>query len=265
MIKGGADHYYWRVFATALGFLAFGLGALFLTLVAFPMLFLLPQGVRAEKARWCIHKCFAAFMWTVERLGLMNFEVSGREHLRNCGSHIILANHPTLIDVVALIALIPNASCVVKQALWRNPFMGAVVRCASYISNAEPERVIDECVAEVQLPRPLIIFPEGTRSILGRKLQFQRGAAYITLRSGKPFLPVLIHCEPRTLTKGAAWYRIPKRKFTLHVNVLPAMGASALIGETISSPLQARRLTAAFESFFTGQLTHHGYTNLAET
>lgn len=263
MKQENAD-YYWRVLATGLGFILFGLGAMFLTVAAFPFLYVLPKGNRSKRARWCIHKCFAAFIWTVERLGLMNFEVIGRERLQGCGSQLVLANHPTLIDVVALIALIPDASCVVKQALWKNPFVALVVRAAAYISNAEPEGVIDACVDEMQHSQPLIMFPEGTRTVPGKPLHFQRGAAYIALRSGRPFLPVLIHCEPSTLTKGAAWYRIPKRKFTLRLQVMEPMYTSALIADAIDSPLHARRLTAALEEFFTNQLKYHGYIKLPE-
>ncbi|TXG93243.1 MAG: 1-acyl-sn-glycerol-3-phosphate acyltransferase [Rhodocyclaceae bacterium] len=265
MNRGHTDCYYWRILATGLGFILFGLGALFLSVAAFPFLYAFSKETRSQRARWCIHKCFAGFMWTAEKLGLMKFEVIGRERLSNCGSQLVLANHPTLIDVVALIALIPDASCVVKQALWKNPFVACVVRAASYISNATPEGVIDACVSEMQRPHPLVIFPEGTRSIPGQPLHFQRGAAYIALKSGRPLLPVLVQCSPSTLTKGVAWYRIPKRKFTLRIQILESMATSALIAEANDSPLQARRMTAALEAFFTDQLEHHGYLNHAET
>ena len=55
-------------------------------------------------------------------LGLMTYEIRGRERLRRDGL-LILANHPTLIDVVLLVSLLPNADCVVKSAVARNAFM----------------------------------------------------------------------------------------------------------------------------------------------
>lgn len=259
------NRYPWRICATALGFIFFGLGALVLSLLVFPLLYLLPKQTRFIKARWCIHKSFAMFMWAAQASGLMRFEVIGRERLTNCGGQLILANHPTLIDVVALLALIPNASCVVKQAVWKNIFFAGVVRAAAYISNAKPELVIDACIEDMKQPRPLIIFPEGTRTVPGQALHFQRGAAYIAMRSKKTFLPVLIHCEPSTLTKGSPWYQIPSSQFTLHIQVLEPVPTASLLDSEMDSPLQARRLTAAFENFFTKQMKHHGHIKHAET
>jgi 1-acyl-sn-glycerol-3-phosphate acyltransferase len=38
----------------------------------------------------------------METVGIMRMEVDGAEKLRECGGMLVLANHPTLIDVVAL-------------------------------------------------------------------------------------------------------------------------------------------------------------------
>lgn len=259
-----ADRYYWRLVATAGCFALFGFGGLALTTLMFPLLLFLPGETRAHRARWCVHKCFALFMWVIERLGLMRWEVHGAQHLRACGNQLILANHPTLIDVVALLALIPDASCVVKRALWNNPFVSGVVRAAGYISNADSQQVIDDCVDDLRHRHPLVIFPEGTRSVPGCPLHFQRGAAYIALRSARPVLPVLIQCHPSTLTKGAKWYRIPARRFVLRIEVLAPIEVQHWVGAAEPPTLQARRLTHALEAYFTDQLNQHGRTQHAQ-
>lgn len=41
---------------------------------------------------------------------------------------LILANHPTLIDTVFLMAFVKHADCIVNNNLWRNPFTGGPVR-----------------------------------------------------------------------------------------------------------------------------------------
>lgn len=184
----------------------------------------------------------------------MRLEVFGREHLLNQSGVLILANHPTLLDVVALIALIPNASCVVKQALWRNFFLGGVVRAADYLSNAQSDLLIDACVADIQTGRPLVIFPEGTRSVDGMPLRFQRGAAYVALKGECLVQPVLIQCDPVTLGKGVPWYRIPPRRFRLRLVVLPALDVMDWVDHEVPTTLRARRLTAALETFFMDKL-----------
>ena len=76
----------------------------------------------------------------------MTYQIEGGERLQRDGL-LVLANHPTLIDVVCLISLLPNADCVVKRAVARNPFMRGPVRAAGYISNDDGAGLVDDCVA----------------------------------------------------------------------------------------------------------------------
>ena len=251
--------YIWRLCATAVSFSVFSAGGLVLSAFVFPPLLLMrDKKYRAMPARWVVHKSFAAFVWMMEHLGIMRFTVENRQGLTQCEDALVLANHPTLIDVVALIALMPNATCVVKRALWRSPFMGGVVRAANYISNDTPDRLIDDCAQELSAGNPLIIFPEGTRTRPGQPLRFLRGASYIALHSGKPIVPVLIRCMPSTLTKCKKWYQIPPRRFELCVKILPPMHADQWTDSSEPPTLAARRLTHGLETFFTQELEKHG-------
>ena len=252
-MTAGLNHY-WRLAATGGCFAAFGCGGLLLSVLVFPLLWLLPGQTRSRQARWIIHKSFAAFIGLMEAVGIMRLEVIGGDRLRNCRHTLVLANHPTLIDVVALISLMPEASCVVKQALWKNPFLGGVVRAAGYISNADPENLIKDCADDLAAGYPLVIFPEGTRSQPGQPLRFLRGAAYIALKSGRPMLPVLIDCSPSTLSKREKWYHIPPRRFKLRIEVREPIDASRWIAADEAPSIAARKLTQALETYFTQEL-----------
>ncbi len=247
---------YWRLAATGFCFVVFGVGGLLLTALVFPLMALFSDSqARVTRVRLVIHKTFGAFLWLMESVGIMRFELSGGENLRNCRNALVLANHPTLIDVVALISLMPAASCVVKDALWRNPFLGGVVRTAGYINNSTPESLIDDCVKDLAAGNTLVIFPEGTRSQPGRPLHFLRGASYIVLRSGIPVLPVLIDCNPPTLTKQERWYQVPQRRFHLRVAVREPISVSSWATPGESLPIAARKLTRALETYFTQELS----------
>jgi 1-acyl-sn-glycerol-3-phosphate acyltransferase len=251
-------NYYWRLVATGGCFAAFGLGGLALSIFVFPILFLTPRKTRTVHARWLIHKSFGLFMGMMEFVGIMRLEVNGAEKLRTCHNMLVLAIHPTLIDVVALISLMPHANCVVKRALWSNPFLAGVVRAANYVSNSDPEHMIDDCAAVLGDGNPLIIFPEGTRTVPGKPIRFLRGAAYIALKSRLPVLPVLIHCTPSTLTKSERWYQIPCRRFHLRIDVLAPVPAS--LWSTADGPqtVAARKLTKMLEAHFTQEIETHG-------
>ena len=247
-------NYYWRLVATGGCFAIFSLGGSLLWLLVFPMVRAFSGARRSEKIRWVIHKSFGAFLWLMESVGIMRLEVEGSDKLRNCGGALVLSNHPTLIDVVALVSLMPSASCVVKQALWDDPFLGGVVRSAGYLSNSDSDRLVDDCARDLKAGRPLIIFPEGTRTWPGQPLSFQRGAAYIAMRSGVPVLPVLIDCQPSTLTRREKWYQIPPRPFQLRIKVLEPLQLDSWgpLGET--QTIAARKLTRALEAFFVREL-----------
>ncbi|WP_263768853.1 lysophospholipid acyltransferase family protein [Propionivibrio soli] len=247
-------NYLWRLAATGGCFAVFGVGGFLLWTLVFPVVRALPGKTRAERVRWVIHKSFAAFMWLMESVGIMRFDVSGRERLANCRNVLVLANHPTLIDVVAMISLMPDASCVVKHALWKNPLLGGVVRGAGYISNSDSDRLVEECARDLHRGKPLIIFPEGTRSRPGQPLAFQRGAAYIALQSRIPILPVLIDCRPSTLTKRERWYQIPPSRFHLRIRVLEPTSAEQWVPTGEPRTIAARKLTRALERFFTSEL-----------
>ena len=67
----------------------------------------------------------------------MRLNVENRELLKGIKGKVIIANHPSLLDVVVLISLIPNANCIVKGALIQNAFVSAIVRNL-YIPNNIP-------------------------------------------------------------------------------------------------------------------------------
>jgi 1-acyl-sn-glycerol-3-phosphate acyltransferase len=247
-------NYCWRLVATGACFAIFSLGGGLLWLLVFPALRILPAEKRSRKIRKLIQKSFGAFLQLMEFVGIMRMEVEGGERLRACGGALVLANHPTLIDVVALISLMPAASCVVKRALWDDFFLGGVVRSAGYLANSDADGLIDDCARDLESGHPLIVFPEGTRTWPGEPLRFQRGAAYMALRSGAPILPVLIDCQPSTLTRKEKWYQIPPRPFLLRLKVLTPFLPECRTQPGEAPTIAARRLNRDLQEFFVMEL-----------
>lgn len=240
--------------------MSFSLGALLLSLLVFPFLFLLPAKSRPQTARRIICQSFRLFLWLMQGLGLLKIDIIDREKLASHHGCLVLANHPTLIDVIALIALMPNANCVVKQALWQHFFIGGVVKAANYISNDDPEALVAQCADDIAQGTPLIIFPEGTRSIPGKPLKFRRGAAYIAMHGKLLVTPALIRCNPPTLTKGEKWYKIPPRKVFLQIRILDPIRIDQWANPGDPPSLAARQVTNRLEQYFTEALSTHGST-----
>ena len=59
-------------------------------------------------------------------LGLIRVVVDGGEQLTSPTTRLGIANHPTLIDYVILVSMLPQAVSVVKKASGSNPFIAVV-------------------------------------------------------------------------------------------------------------------------------------------
>jgi 1-acyl-sn-glycerol-3-phosphate acyltransferase len=253
-------NYLWRLLGTALAFAILGLGGVILALTVIPAatLFLDDEQKRNRRAQSIIHASFRLYLSLLQTGGILELEVIGGEELRRCRGKLIVANHPTLLDIVILMALLPDAKCVGKRQLWRNPMLRQVVSAAGYIRNdCEPEELIEKCRAALLAGYNLIIFPEGTRSVPGQAVRFQRGFAHILIASGVSLRPVLITCQPMTLVKGVPYYRIPQSPPHFRVEVDEEIDAAHYAdGEAGSRTLRARRLASAVESDYCRRLNY---------
>jgi len=234
----------WRIFATGFVFVLFGVGALFISLTVFPLLRLSTRDSDTARRRiqHGMHFTFRAFMETLRVLGILTYRVDGAARLREPG-RLIVANHPTLLDVVLLVSQMPEVDCIVKRGLWRNPFLRWPVSWAGYLPNIEGEALIEECSATLRRGHSLLVFPEGSRTVPGKAMHMQRGAAHIALAADTEVLPVTIACDPPTLFKGNPWYRVPARRFHLHVVVGAPVAARQFLRDGDGPSLAARRLT----------------------
>lgn len=253
-------NYIWRVGATGLSFASFGLGGVAIGALIAPMVKLSSQDldIRTQRTQKIIKHSFKGFTEMMVKLGIMTYEVESLEKLQQSQQELVIANHPTLIDVVVLIGLMERANCVVKQTLWSNPFTKGPVQNAGYVLNAGSEQFIQDCVSKLQQDRAasLLIFPEGTRTAKGEQLNdFQRGAANIALRAGVPIRPVLITCTPSTLTKNEKWYHIPDRPFHIQVKVLDAIRVEDVLDDVTVNPKNVRQLNQQLQWFFNQELS----------
>lgn len=205
----------WRLVGTGISFAVFLGGGLILAVTAFPAINLLTRSPvqRRERCHALMRGSFRAFVRMMTLLRVIDLRVDDPNALLASKGAIVVANHPTLIDVVLLSAYIPRAQCIVKRELWNSPFLGNMMRANGYIpSDLEPDELIAACRSALADGRSLIIFPEGTRSRPGMPLRFHRGFAHIATLLNADIQLAVIRCEPITLGKGEKWWEIPARR-----------------------------------------------------
>jgi 1-acyl-sn-glycerol-3-phosphate acyltransferase len=246
-------HFVWRWIGTGLSFTVFGIGSFLLGIVIMPLIVHL---VRNEKRRirWSrllVGKAMRFFRFFMNTVGVLRYEITGTENIRPGRGYLIIANHPSLIDVVFLLSMFPTAECVIKQELQDNFWTKHLMKGVGYISNRDPVEWLNDCVARLRDGQSLILFPEGTRTVPGRPLNFKAGAAAIAVRANIDCLPIVITCTPTTLTKAERWYQVPTRRVFFSLKVQPPISA----GETLAEADDERQAGRSFNNFLLDYFT----------
>jgi 1-acyl-sn-glycerol-3-phosphate acyltransferase len=258
LATSGTLRWSWRVVRTGLAFGAFGLGAIALAGLVLPLGLVTARtpAHRERRAQRLLHHAAALFIWFMTWLGLIRVRWIGLDKPADSAPRLIVANHPTLIDVVLLLAWLPQADCIVKSATRGNGFLRGLVSQAGYLSNDHGDAIVAACVARLREGRSVIVFPEGTRSPSTGLGAFQRGAAHIALMRGFPILPVLITCTPPTLGKGERWHEVPDHRVDFVVRAGSPIDPAPYLHGGTHAPAAARRLTADLRTYYETIVAH---------
>jgi 1-acyl-sn-glycerol-3-phosphate acyltransferase len=248
--------YCWRWLGTASSFMVFGIGGLILGTTILPLIALSIRNPsqKLKIIRHIVGGAMRCFVFYMRWVGVLHYRVDGLHHVDPTQNYLILANHPSLIDVIFLLAWFPTADCVIKGALLDNVFMRGLLRVANYIPNTDPAEFIESSVTRLRNGHSIILFPEGTRTAPGGLLNFKAGAAVIAMRSGCQCLPVFIHCQPATLTKSDRWYHVPDRRVFLHLAVQEPLMPEVVTEQGIDSRHAARHFNDYLEKYFSDGL-----------
>lgn len=238
----------WRSAIAGLCFAGFSLITLLATPPAVVLGLLSSQdpAVRARRVRHFASWWFRRLLDGIRGLGLVRFHIEDRDALPALAAgRLIIANHPSFLDAIVLLAYLPEARCIIKRRTARYSLFALCARLSGYIDNADPLSMIDRCREARMRGEPVLIFPEGTRTRPGAPLSLHRGAAQIALRAGfEMLLPVHIECTPPMLTHSRPWYRMPQGRVEYRLGVGCPVSPGELAEITaVSFAIAARRLT----------------------
>ena len=187
------------------------LGAMSLGWNAVAMLLypLLPRHIGLRLGRAGIAGVYRTFWWIAARCGMLRIDSAALDRLAGERGLIVVANHPSLLDALILVARLPRSACIMKAELMRNVFLGAGARLARYIRNDSPRSMIRLAVADLQAGGQLIVFPEGTRTTRPPVNAFKPGVTLISRLAQAPIQTVFIETDSPYLSKGWPLWRLP--------------------------------------------------------
>ncbi len=125
------------------------------------------------------------------------FVVSGKENISKTKKYILVANHGSLFDIVAIMSFYSGVSWFGHERLLKVPGFGKILQMTDYIPFKEPtytntKEMIEQLVNNSKY-QTVAIFPEGTRTLNGNINQFYRGFIYLLRTRDIDILPVTLN------------------------------------------------------------------------
>jgi 1-acyl-sn-glycerol-3-phosphate acyltransferase len=218
----------------AVGFQAF----LWLSVVFYSTLILLlyplvsPQRLRRLVFHWA-----NSVLWALRWMCGLRYRVTGRKHLRENHGQIILSNHQSAWETIALGPLLPlPQTWVLKRELLFIPFFGWALALFQPIAidrsagRQAMKQLLSVGAERLALGHSIVIFPEGTRLAPGEVKRFGPGGAMLAARTGMPVVPVAHNA-------GCFWGRkqLRKRPGVIDVVIGPPIETKGLSPCTINT------------------------------
>lgn len=204
----------------------FAIGALVIGWVIFPILALRYKGSeRRRKFASIIHKSWKFFIYVMEKSKEIKVNITGGS-LAEIKGKVVVASHPSLIDIILLIGNMPNSLCLVKNGILKNPFMSNIVKSLYIINDIDPEVFQKSCLEALNEGYNIIIFPTGTRTLPGEDVKIHKGAAQIAIASGVDIVPIKIQTDVPFLMKHHCPLDAGDRTVNYTLTVLPEIKLS---------------------------------------
>lgn len=147
---------------------------------------------KREKFSHIIHKLWHIYTQFFVVLNLIKIEKHGVKQVKG---KIIVATHPTFIDILILIGIYDNSLCIAKKELLNNIFLKNIIKNVYIPNNIELDEFKNICTKTLNDGYNIIIFPTGTRTVEGEEIKIHKGSAAVQIASGADILPVKIVCD----------------------------------------------------------------------
>lgn len=182
-------------------------------------LFFFPERVMVRGGTWWSKSIIRILGLTVGT----RFEIRGGENIPP-GAAIFASKHQSAWDTLIYMTILPGPALVVKKELFRIPLYGWYARHAGMIGVDRRggaralKHLIRRARSALKDGRPVVIFPQGTRTAPGVHKPYQAGVAALYRVLGRPVVPVAVN-------SGLFWGRraFLKRPGTIVLEYLPAI------------------------------------------
>lgn len=238
-----------RSFLLLFSFLIFGAGAFFVNFTIVPLAkFFVKEENLPDFYSNMVHKIWKIFIKWLCFIKLIKLDIKNPDELTNIKNKIIVSTHPSFIDVVILVGLIPKTTCIAKEALSRNFLMSNIVNTI-FITN---EANLDEF--KVQTKKMLdegfnvIIFPTGIRHRKNEFPKIKKGAATIAVNAGKNIVPLKLYSDFDFLFIHQPIWEAGEKTVTFSIEKVDEIDVISELSRGETEIVQKKNITKMIES-----------------
>lgn len=188
---------------SGISFLYYGLGGILLSLSSISIMKLIPISKKIKMR--VFHNVLAKFVTSVLYSNpFVKKQVINKTNETFVPPGIIIANHTSFLDTLALGMMYPKIIYLVNDWVYNSPVFGRAVKLAGfYPVSSGIENGLEHLRKKVTQGYSLMVFPEGTRSMTNKIRRFHKGAFYLAQEFNLDIIPVAIHGNSEVLPKGS--------------------------------------------------------------
>lgn len=147
--------------------------------------------------------------WATRLLRVLGIELRARGLPFRPGAKLLIANHVSWLDIMAIHAVCPEARFVSKADVRHWPVIGWLVEAAGTLfiereKKRDAMRVIHQMAAAMQAGDTVAVFPEGTTSDGHGVLPFHANLLQAAIATDVPVQPVVLRFADATAPVSAA-------------------------------------------------------------
>lgn len=135
-------------------------------------------------------------LWVLKHLCNIDYRVEGLENIPENEACIIFSKHQSALETMMVQRIFPPLTFVVKKELIHIPFFGWGLRSIDPIAidrkagRKAISQIVEQGIERLKRGIWLVIFPEGTRSKPGTKMEYKMGGGILASKSGHKVIPV---------------------------------------------------------------------------
>ena len=224
-----------------ISFTYYGLGGILMSLFSITIMPIIPikEKTKMKAFRYAISKFMNSVLYSNP---FLHKKVINQYNETFEKPAIIIANHSSFIDILAMGMLSPKIIFLVSDWVYNSPIFGGTVRKAGFYPVSEGiEGGVEHLRQKVNEGYSLMIFPEGTRSESNQIKRFHKGAFYLAEEFKLDIIPVVIH--------GAS-EAIPKGDFVIHHSYLTLSILERIAPDNLSFGKNYAERTKQMSAFF---------------